>query len=340
MLLKFYQLARLRKLEWYLIMKKKIVIFSATIAILLTIAYGAVGNYFYNFALSANDEKDFLVDNPHLAESEAVLAEVAEEAKLADSLFKENHEPASIYLTSTDENRFNLHAYMYVHPSPSDRWVIAAHGYTSGADHMTRWVRNFYEEGYHVLAPDLRGHGQSDGHYIGMGWHDREDILLWVNEILKINPDAEIMLFGISMGAATVMMASGEDLPPNVKVIVADCGYTSVSDVFIYQLDDLFDLPEFPVIQAANTVTKYRAGYDLYDASAVKQLENSSTPILFIHGDEDTFVPFEMLHELYDAANVEKEKLIIPGAGHGDAEKVDPELYWSTIWEFVGNYIH
>lgn len=171
---------------------------------------------------------------------------------------------------------------------------------------MTRYIRNFYEKGFHVLAPDLRGHGESDGEYIGMGWHDRLDILQWIEEVIELDPYAEIVLFGVSMGGATVMMTSGEDLPPNVKVIVEDCGYSSVSDVFVYQLDDLFGLPEFPVMNAANTITNIRAGFDLYEASAVEQVAKSVKPILFIHGDQDTFVPYEMLEEVYAAAAVEK----------------------------------
>lgn len=93
-------------------------------------------------------------------------------------------------------------------------------------------------------------------------------------------------------------------------------------------------------MNAANTVTNVRAGYDLYEASAIEQVSKSVTPMLFIHGDADTFVPFEMLDKVYEEANVEKEKLVISGANHGDAEKVDPEAYWGTVWRFVDRYIN
>jgi uncharacterized protein len=318
--------------------RKKIII-PALVGLVLVIGYFMIGNYFYNYALNANDQKEFLEDNPNLAKSEAVMADVAEAAKLADYEFKKQHPPSTLSIVSNDKLELKLQADVYQNGEGNPKWAIVTHGYTSNAAAMTRWVRNFHEQGYNVLAPDLRGHGNSEGDYIGMGWHDRLDMLAWIDEIIKIDQDAEIVLFGISMGGATVMMTAGEELPPNVKVIVEDCGYTSVSGVFIYQLDDLFGLPEFPVLRAANTVTKFRAGYDLYEASALVQLTKSQTPMLFIHGDNDTFVPYTMLDELYDAAPVEKEKLIIPGAGHGEAENVDPELYWSTIWNFVGNYI-
>ncbi|GAE27409.1 hypothetical protein JCM9140_3554 [Halalkalibacter wakoensis JCM 9140] len=319
---------------------KKLLLLAGGILAIGILAYGFVGNYFYNFALDVEEEKEFLDDNPHLAESEAVLASVAEEAKIADELFKKETKLGEWQITSTDKLHLQLHADVYENERPTNKWAVVVHGYTSSASSMTRYARHFYEKEYHVVVPDLRGHGNSEGHYIGMGWHDRLDLLQWVNLIIEKDPNAEIVLFGISMGGATVMMASGEEsLPDNVKVIVQDCGYSSVSDVFIYQLDDLFGLPEFPIMNAANTVTKWRAGYDLYEASAVDQVAKSDTPMLFIHGDADTFVPYEMLDEVYRAATVEKEKLIIEGAGHGDAEKVDPELYWNTVWSFVERYI-
>jgi uncharacterized protein len=321
-------------------MKKKITISFGLLVIILAGVYGLVGNYFYNFALSAEQEKEFMEGNPHLAESEAVSASVAEEAEQADDSFKKEHEPSKLNVVSADKLLLNLNAYFYQNEPLEHKWAIVVHGYTGNAKSMTRYVRNFHEKGYHVLAPDLRGHGESEGDYIGMGWHDRKDMLLWINQIIEKDPEAEIVLFGVSMGGATVMMTSGEEeLPSNVKVIVEDCGYASVSDVFVYQLDDLFGLPEFPVMNAANTVTNLRAGYDLYEANAVGQVAKSTTPMLFIHGDADTFVPFEMLDEVYEAAKVEKEKLIIPEANHGDAEKVDPETYWNTIWSFVDQYI-
>ncbi|QOR66946.1 alpha/beta hydrolase [Cytobacillus suaedae] len=316
---------------------KKISIISISIIIFLTVAYGFVGNYFYNFALNADKKKEFLQDNPHLERTEAVLAEVAEAGELADAEFSKNHQPSRLTIVSEDD--LNLNGYLFENEDTTQKWAIVVHGYNGNSTQMTRYVRNFYENGYHVLTPDLRGHGDSEGHYIGMGWDDRKDMLLWINQIIEKDPQAEILLFGVSMGGATVMMTSGENLPANVKVIVEDCGYSSVVAEFTYQLDDLFGLPKFPVMNAANTITKIRAGYDINDASAVKQVAKSKTPILFIHGDADTFVPYTMLDEVYNAANVEKEKLIIPAAGHGEAEKVDPEKYWNTIWNFVNKFM-
>jgi uncharacterized protein len=320
-------------------MKKKLIIILGIMVVLLIAAYFAVGNYFYNFALNADDEKEFLEGNEHLEGSLLIDEQLETEATAADETFLAEHQTESISITSNDKLKLKLAGYVYEQESKAQQWVIVAHGYTSSAEGMTRYIRHFYEQGYNVLAVDLRGHGRSEGEYIGMGWHDRLDMVEWIDEVIQRDAEAEIALFGISMGGATVMMAAGEGLPDNVKVVVEDCGYASVSDVFIYQLDDLFGLPEFPVIQAANTVTNIRAGYDLYEASAVEQLKKNQLPMLFIHGDQDTFVPFEMLDDVYNATAGEKEKLIIEGAGHGEAVKVDPFAYWQAVDRFMEEYM-
>lgn len=317
----------------------KITIISVIIVVNLIVIYFVVGNYFFNYALNAKNKKEFLENNPNLVSNKEFDTYI-KMAKQLDQKFIESNKPSEIKTVSNDKLKLNLSAYLYQNGNINHKWVIVVHGYDGKANGMIKWIRRFYEKGYNVLAPDLRGHGKSEGDYIGMGWHDRLDMLLWIDKIIEMDPDAEIALFGVSMGGATVMMTSGENLPSNVKVIVEDCGYTSVSEVFIYQLNDLFGLPEFPVIKATDTVAKLRAGYGFYEASAIQQVTKSKTPILFIHGDKDTFVPFEMLDKVYDAATVEKEKLIIEGAGHVDAESVNPHLYWSSIWNFIGRYIN
>lgn len=312
---------------------------TGALGVLLTGAYLGIGSYFYNFALNAKKKKS-AEENPEEAALQKLIdPKIEETARLSDKQFAQEHPPVSWRIVSRDSRKLKLQADVYPGDAASRKWAVVVHGYTGHAGEMVRWIRGFHKKGYHVLAPNLRGHGQSEGDYIGMGWHDRQDLLLWIKEIIRQHPDAEIVLFGISMGAATVMMASGEELPSNVKVILEDCGFSSARSVFTYQLGAMFGLPEFPVIPALNTVTRIRAGYDLYRASAVKQVKKSRTPILFIHGDLDTLVPFAMLDEVYQAAPGEKEMLVVPGAKHAESIMVAPDLYWRTIWDFVGRYI-
>ncbi len=299
--------------------KKKIIgIAISSILVILILGLSFVGNYFYNLALNPDTPKDIVFGTPE--EAEATSGQVLD-SDIQWLLTESNYTDET--LTSFDN--LNLHAYKVLNQNDSNKWVITVHGYTSEGINMSSYAKNYYDMGYNVLIPDLRSHGLSEGDYIGMGWDDRLDIIDWINTILEYNPNAEIVLHGVSMGAATVSMVSGEDLPSNVKAIVADCGYTSVWDEFAYQLDDLFSLPEFPILNVSSLVAKVRAGYFLGEASTLKQVAKSKTPILFIHGDEDDFVPYYMMEELYNATSSEKEMLTIKNAGHAKASRLIPK---------------
>lgn len=303
------------------------------ISVIIIISLGLVGNYFYNLALNPNTPKDIVFGTPEeAAATSGQVLDVDISWLLNDSNYTDE------YITSQDG--LKLHSYHVKNQSSSNKWVITVHGYTSEGINMSSYAKKYYDNGYNVLIPDLRSHGLSEGDYIGMGWNDRLDIISWINYILNEDPNADIVLHGISMGAATVLMTSGEEIPSNVKVIIADCGYTSVWDEFAYQLDDLFSLPEFPILNVSSIVSKIRAGYFLGEASSIEQVKKSKTPILYIHGDQDDFVPYYMMEELYNATSSEKEMLTIKGAEHAKASEVDPETYWTTVNNFINKYIN
>ena len=315
-------------------MKKKKIIRVLIITILVFVMLGLsfIGNYFYNLALNPDTPKDIVFGTPEEAsETSGQVLDTDIQWLLTESNYSDE--------TINSFDNLKLHGYKVLNPNNSNKWVITVHGYTSEVINMSSYAKNYYDMGYNVLIPDLRSHGLSEGDYIGMGWDDRLDIVSWINNILEDNADAEIILHGVSMGAATVSMVSGEDLPSNVKAIVADCGYTSVWDEFAYQLDDLFSLPQFPILNVSSLVSKVRAGYFLGTASSLKQVEKSKTPILFIHGDKDDFVPYYMMEELYNATSSEKEMLTIKDAGHAKSSEVDPETYWTTVYNFTNKYI-
>ncbi|EKY26352.1 alpha/beta hydrolase [Clostridium celatum] len=315
-------------------MKKKKIIRVLIITILVFVMLGLsfIGNYFYNLALNPDTPKDIVFGTPEEAsETSGQVLDTDIQWLLTESNYSDE--------TINSFDNLKLHGYKVLNPNNSNKWVITVHGYTSEGINMSSYAKNYYDMGYNVLIPDLRSHGLSEGDYIGMGWDDRLDIISWINNILEDNADAEIILHGVSMGAATVSMVSGEDLPSNVKAIVADCGYTSVWDEFAYQLDDLFSLPQFPILNVSSLVSKVRAGYFLGTASSLKQVEKSKTPILFIHGDKDDFVPYYMMEELYNATSSEKEMLTIKDAGHAKSSEVDPETYWTTVYNFTNKYI-
>ncbi|SCI11725.1 alpha/beta hydrolase [Romboutsia sp. Marseille-P6047] len=309
--------------------KKKIIIIILILILLATIGIGSyVGNYFYNLALDPNTSKDMI-----FGDDEDEGLEVQEDV---DWLLK-NSNYEDKYILSYDN--LKLHAYQVINENKSNKWAIVIHGYTSEGKLVSAKAKYLYEMGYNILVPDLRAHGESEGNYIGMGWHDRLDIIDWINYIINNNNDSEIILHGTSMGASTVLMVSGERLPSNVKAIVADCGYTSVWDEFSYQLRSLFNLKSFPVMNLSNIVTQIKARYSLKEASAIDQVKKSNTPILYIHGNKDTFVPYYMMDELYNATSSEKEKLTITGAEHANADLVNPKLYWNTVSNFLNKYV-
>lgn len=310
--------------------KKKIILMISILLLVVILGVGGlVGNYFYNLALNPFTSKDMIFgddDDDTSLEVEADVNWLIKDSNYIDT-----------YITSSDN--LKLHAYEVKNENKTDKWAIVVHGYTSEGKLLSSKAKHLYNMGYNVLVPDLRSHGTSEGNYIGMGWHDRLDIIDWINYIVKNNPKSEIALHGTSMGSATVLMVSGEKLPSNVKAIVADCGYTSVYDEFSYQLKQLFNLPAFPIMNFSDVVTHIRAGYCLNDASAINQVKKSTTPILYIHGDKDDFVPYYMMDELYNATNSEKEKLTIEGGEHANSDLVNPKLYWSTVNSFLEKYI-
>ena len=298
------------------------------ILICLVIITGTItGNFLFNLALNPKKSKSIIFNNE--------IDEIKTQMKIDNEKWlKENAK--SVYIQN---KKINLHSYEVNNKKESKTWVIAVHGYTDSGYFMVNAAKKFLDYGYNVLIPDLRAHGKSEGKYIGMGWLDKDDIILWIDYLISTYGNIKIILYGISMGAATVMMTSGEKLPSNVRMVIEDCGYTSVWDEFSYELKYLFHMPTFPALYNANIITKVKAGYSLKKASCVKQIKKSKIPILFIHGNQDKFVPFYMLDKLYDVANCEKEKLVIKNAGHAEAQVVDPEKYWHTVRKFIKRYI-
>ncbi len=198
----------------------------------------------------------------------------------------------------------------------------------------------YHEEDYHVVVPDLRCQGESEGDFIGMGWTDHYDCKLWINYILQQDPEARIVLHGQSMGAATALMMTGEDnVSEHIAAVVSDCAYTDAYSMFGEKIKEWFYLPAFPLVDSACVVLKLRGGYNLKDASAINAVQKSSTPTLFIHGDKDAMIPVQMSKDLYEAASCPKEILIIEGAGHAQAQDKDPETYYETIQSFLGENI-
>ena len=279
----------------------------------------------YNFALNPKSSKEGIFNSKD-----------NNEPRFQDTWIYDYKDKEDVFINSFDN--LKLHGYI-LKTENSDKWAITVHGYTNKAESMSAMAYKYHSLGYNILMPDLRGHGKSEGSYVGMGWHDRLDILKWIDLIIRENKDAKILLHGISMGAGTVMMVSGEELPENVKVIIEDCGYTSAKEQLAYNLKTMFKLPSFPILNFCSLITKIKDNYFISEASAIKQLQKAKVPILFIHGDKDKFVPFYMLDKLYNACSSKKDKLIIKDVGHAKSESLKSDLYWNKVEEFIKPYM-
>lgn len=303
----------------------------ATLMILIIIGLGFAGNFFYHIAVGLND-KEFI--EPAIVEGVYSL----DDPWKVERMWYEKAKRQILTIQSTDGLALSA---IYMEENPASKKVaILAHGYTGDLKEMAPYAKLYAEMGFNILVPDARGHGMSEGDYIGFGWHERKDYLQWIQLLLeKVGPDAEIALFGISMGGATVMNVSGEELPSNVKVIVEDCGFSSVTSELTYQLKGMYKLPAFPLIPVTSLITKIRANYWFGEADSVAQVKKNKVPILFIHGEEDKFVPMEMVYEVYEANASSKELYISPKANHAQAYQENKETYKKVVQEFVSTYI-
>jgi len=322
---------------------KKVLKLLTTLALLATLLITGICYILYKLTLTRSARSTLARFKKRLNKSSASKktsnSVLGEEFKTFTKTYSEwcvNASPDIWTITSFDGLKLNARYYPC---EDSHNWLLGVHGYFSSYAELNPAAKNAYDKGYHTLAVNLRGHSDSEGNDITMGWYDRLDVLKWIDKIIDMDPDANIVLYGISMGAATVMMVSGETLPPNVKCIVEDCGYTSIMDEFTYQMPRMYNLPTFPMLPLIAFLCRIKMGFNLHEGSAVNQVKKSKTPILFIHGDQDDFVPFSMVHELYEAASCPKRLYVVNGATHANSYFIDKENYWPTIWRFVDQYI-
>lgn len=241
----------------------------------------------------------------------------------------------------SDDN-IKLHALYIKSALDSPNTALIVHGYTDNSIRMLMIGHLYNKElGYNILLPDLRAHGESGGEYIQMGWKDRLDIVKWIDVAKQMYGDTtQMVIHGISMGGATTMMTSGENLPDNVKCFVEDCGYTSVWGEYSHKLKAEYGLPEFPILYTTSLYTQMREGWSYKEASSLEQVKKSKKPMFFIHGENDTYVPTSMVYELYDAKPGDKELWIAPRSEHARAYWDHTDEYVQKVGSFVNKYMH
>ena len=223
----------------------------------------------------------------------------------------------------------------YYHVKDGAPVDIAFHGYRSSP--MTDFSGGSqlsFDMGHNLILVDQRAHGKSQGRSIAFGIQERHDCLRWIEYALeRFGEDVQIFLYGISMGGATVLMASGMGLPTNVKGIVADCPYSSTKDI-ICKVAKTMNLPVKLCWPFVKLGAKIFGGFDIEETDAIAAVKTSSTPILIIHGEADGFVPCEMSDLV--AHNPQKiTRVTFPGADHGISYLVNEAEYRNAVYAFV-----
>lgn len=236
---------------------------------------------------------------------------------------------------TTSFDGLNLHGNLYVTDKNAPLQIMF-HGYHGNPTRdFSGGLPLALSQGFNVLAIDERAHGKSEGKCLTFGILERRDVLSWVQyAIEKFGPESRIILAGISMGAATVLMASNLQFPENVKCVVADCGYTSPAEIIAKVMKEMH-LPPVLMMPFVRLGARLFGHFNLDETSAPKALAETKLPVLFIHGEDDRFVPCEMSRRNYEACNSEKVLFTVPEAGHGLSYIIDHEGYLKTREAFL-----
>ena len=185
---------------------------------------------------------------------------------------------------------------------------------------------------------DERGHGKSGGHTITFGIKERYDCLSWAKYAAeRFGSDTSVFLSGVSMGAATVLMASGLELPGNVKAITADCPFSSPGGI-IRKVSRDIKLPVFLAYPLTVLGAFLFGGFRINQCSALDSVRKTRLPILLIHGEDDLLVPCDMSRQIYAACRAPAELAVFPGAGHGISYFIDAKRYHMVFSEFLHRF--
>ena len=241
--------------------------------------------------------------------------------------------PEDLYINSFDN--LKLHA-LFINNN-TNKTIICVHGYKAkdGLYDFGMSAKFLNSLGYNLLFVDNRAHGLSQGKYIGFGVLDSIDVNSWIDYLVTNMKQETIILYGMSMGAATVLNTDSSPDSSPVKAIIADCGFASGYDEVAYQIKKMYHLPAFPLVPISNILLKLIAHYSLKEKEAYRSIKNYKNNLLIIHGGKDRFVPTSDAYKIFDNATCHKKILIVPGASHAKSYLKDTELYEQTIKEFL-----
>ena len=218
--------------------------------------------------------------------------------------------------------------------------IILFHGYHTHYIHDFAGIFSLYHSiGLNLLLVRQRSHGESGGKYITFGVRERKDVRSWVDFHNRTHGMDNVFLGGMSMGASTLLFAAGEDLPPNVRGITADCGFSSPAEILGHIIRQDYHLPPKLVLPLMEVWARVLGGFSFYECDSRKTLARSKIPVVFIHGTADTFVPCAMSQAGYDACTAQREIHLIEGADHGRGYLFEPDRLTKALVDFFNRNI-
>ena len=307
------------------------VIFYILIVLFLLILFS--GAYVFEQACVRKKELPWMVEEEIKKSSYAKYYDCI----VASDAWIKAHNAKDVFITSKDG--LKLHGFWIPAENPRGT-ILLAHGYRSTMLVDFGLAFAFYHAlGMNILVPQQRAHGQSEGRYITFGVKESEDMQCWIDYHNATYGMHQMILSGMSMGASTMLYLADQDLPVNVKCIIADCGFTSPKAILDAVFRSVVHLPSAPSLWVAELFARILAGFSLTQKDTRKVLKNARIPVLMIHGLEDDFVPSDMSQQGFEACNGEKERLLVDKAGHGTSFLVDKETYTKRVIAFLEKHL-
>ena len=307
--------------------RKNMLIFFMSFLIICNIALLAAGNYFYNIVMTYNVTNKY---SQEFYDKTAALVNFNEN-ELA-SLEKE-------YVTINSPFGYALKGIFVKNPVKTENTVILVHGICMDKEwSLMKYAKIFLDRGYNILVYDSRNHGESGGDHPSYGYYEKEDLKTFVAYVKSKNPNGIIGIHSESLGAASAFMyVESYNINNGISFIISDCCYSDLRELFIYKAAE-YNVPSLfrPIlIDYLSIVCKVKSGFFIGEVSPIKNIDKIDIPVLFIHGDRDTFTPPQMAKDMYDKKTGIKALYYAAGAGHAESYQVNMAKYCTVIDDFL-----
>ncbi len=312
--------------------KKKIIGIVTSFILFICISINILCNVFVNISIGTS------IDKVKLIPDGIDVSFIKEENNEDNFIIKMQPYIEERYVESSKDNKKIYYYILKNQKNDTNKYIVTVHGILGTHKQVSYYSEIFYNLGYNIITLDLRGYGKSEGDYFGLGILDAEDLVDVIKDFNDNYKNTKIALFGVSMGAATVLTSLDLDMPSNVKCIIEDSGYTGVASICKYQLQNMLGISP-KIVDIVNPSVKEKAKYSLYDNSSIQGVKNTDRPTLFIHGKQDMIVPYGMCVELYNSCNAEKELFLTEDCGHTESGYNYKALYTLECKEFLKKYL-